>query len=300
MIRLFHQAEKIAGSDLSIFIWGEGGTGKEALARAIHEVSRRRNKPFVAAEADSQDPESFPSFFFGQAKNWSGSRDETLGILEQANKGTMFLNHIDALSSPMQVRLKRVIQTGEYYRESSAEIRKADVRMIVASTKDLTSPEYKDRFQRDLLYHLMVNSIRIPPLRERMCDLPSLAEAFLSEEAARAGRTFKGFSEEFLEYLKGYSFPDNLQELRTIVAGAVANAESEVIGIDCLPSYIRETIDREKAVPVDEFKPRRLEEVLKEHVEKTLRHFGQQKDLAARELGIPLKELERLTGDEKE
>ncbi|MCK4236087.1 MAG: sigma-54-dependent Fis family transcriptional regulator, partial [Candidatus Krumholzibacteria bacterium] len=176
MIRLFHQAEKVASSDLSIFIWGERGTGKEAIARAIHQASPRRDKPFVAVEADSQDPSRFPSFFFGQARDWDGSRKETLGLLEEANHGTLFLNNIDALTLPMQVRLKRVIQTGEYYRESSARIRYVDVRMIVSSTHDLTSPEYKDKFSRDLLYHLMVNSIQIPPLRERVDDIPLLSD----------------------------------------------------------------------------------------------------------------------------
>jgi two-component system NtrC family response regulator len=151
MIRLFHQAERIAASDLSIFIWGESGTGKEALARAIHRASQRRDKPFVAAEADSQDPDTFPAFFFGQDKTWGGTREEKPGILEEANEGTLFLNHIDALSGSMQVRLKRFLQTGEFYRENSTQIRKADVRMIVASTKDLTSPEYKDSFSRDVL-----------------------------------------------------------------------------------------------------------------------------------------------------
>lgn len=297
MIRLFHQAEKIAASDLSIFIWGESGTGKETIARAIHRAGPRRAGPFIVAEADSQDPESFPAFFFGQARNWSGSRDEATGILEQANHGTLFLNHIDALPPPMQVRLKRVIQTGEYYRESSAEIRTVDVRMIVASNKDLTNPEYKDKFQRDLLYHLMVNSVRIPPLRERTGDIPLLAEAFLTQQADKVGKDLRGFSDEFLDYLNGYSFPDNVQELHTIIAGAVANAESDTIAVDSLPSYIRETIDREKAAQIEEFKPRQLDDVVRDHVLRTLEHFAGSKEMAARELGISVDELDRIIAD---
>jgi DNA-binding NtrC family response regulator len=294
MIRLFHQAERIASSDLSIFIWGEGGTGKEALARAIHKASPRRDGPFVAAEADSQDPESFPAFFFGQARSWGGAAQETPGILEEADHGTLFLNHIDALSLPVQVRLKRVIQTGEYYRESSAQIRKADVRLIVASSKDLTEQEYQDRFQRDLLYHLMINSIQMPPLRARLGDLPLLADKFLAEESEKVGKTLKGFSDDFIEYLTGYSFPGNVQELRTIIAGAVANAESDVITLDSLPSYIRETIEHEVAADKQEFRHKTLNEIIREHIMHTLEQCRNDRDLAARKLGISVEKLERL------
>jgi DNA-binding NtrC family response regulator len=294
MIRLFHQAERLASGDLSIFIWGESGTGKEALARAIHEASPRSGKPFVAAEADSQDPESFPAFFFGQDRTWSGSREEQPGMLEEANHGTLFLNHIDALSNPMQVRLKRFIQTGEYYRENSTQIRHADVRMIVASTKDLTSPEYKDTFSRDLLYHLMINSIWMPPLRDRIGDLPLLAEEFLAEESPRTGRELEGFSADFIEYLKEYSFPGNLQELRTIIAGAAASSETSTVTAQSLPPYIHEMIGRAKVIAEEDFIPRKLEDVIREHVERTLKHFGMQKDPAAEELGISVDELNKI------
>lgn len=245
MIRLFHQAEKIASSDLSIFIWGERGTGKEALAKAIHQASPRRDKPFVVAEADSQDSEKFPAFFFGQARIWSGSEEETPGILEEADQGTLFLSHIDTLGLAMQERLKRVIQTGEYCRESSAKVRNINVRMIVSSTNDLTSRAYEDKFSRDLLYHLMVNSIKIPSLRERVNDIPLLAEYFLQKESEALGKTTKGFSGEFLECLKDYSFPGNVEELRAIVAGAVASTQTDIITEDRLPPYIREGVKPE-------------------------------------------------------
>jgi len=238
MIRLFHQAEKVASSDLSIFIWGERGTGKEALARAIHQAGPRADKPFVVVEADSQDSDKFPAFFFGQARTWDGSDEETSGILEQANQGTLFLSHIDILGLAMQVRLKRVIQTGQYCRESSTKVRNIDVRMIVSSTHDLTSRAYEEKFSRDFLYHLMVNSIRIPSLRERVDDIPLLAKHFLKKESKTTGKKITGFAGKFLECLKGYSFPDNVQELRTIVAGAVANAKTNIITEDYLPPYI--------------------------------------------------------------
>jgi DNA-binding NtrC family response regulator len=298
MIRLFHQAEKLAASNLSIFIRGETGTGKEAIARAIHKASRRGEGPFVVVEAGSQAEESFAAFFFGQARNWSGSREEAPGILEQANGGTLFLNQVDSLSLPVQVRLLRAIQNNEFYRENSTQIRKADVRMIVASARDLTRPDYRQTFLRDLLYHLMINSLYVPPLRERLDDLPLMAERFLAEEARKLGRNLTGFAADFLGFLKNYSFPGNIQELRTIVAAAAANAEGGLVTLDSLPSYIRETIEQEKAAPREGFRVRRLDEVVREHVRRTLDYLGQRRDLAAEELGVPPEELDRLTDED--
>ncbi len=295
MIRLFHQAEKLAASDVSIFIWGESGSGKEMLARAIHSASQRREGPFVVVEADSQDPDKFPAFFFGQARDWSGAREESPGLLERADNGTLFLNHIDALTLPVQVRLKRLLQNGEYYRESSTSIRTANVRMIVSCMHDLTRPEYAARFSRDLLYHLMINSIRIPPLRERRGDIPLLANLFLKEETEKAGKTITGFAPECMDLLTRYNYPDNVQELLTIVASAVANADGGVIGAESLPPIVRERIERGEA-PL--FMPRRLDEVVREHVRNTLEYFGQQRDAAASVLGVSPAEIDRIIAED--
>jgi DNA-binding NtrC family response regulator len=295
MIRLFHQAEKLAASGVSIFIWGESGTGKEALARAIHQASPRRDGPFVFVETDSVDPDKFPALFFGQAKDWHGAHEETPGLIDQANHGTLFLNNIGDLSRPSQVKLKRLIQTGEYYRESSTHVRTADVRMIVSSKRDLTHPEYANTFSRDLLYHLMINSIRIPPLRERPGDIALLANLFLKEEVARIGKEINGFSEDCMEILQKYTYPDNVQELRTIVAGAAAKEETDRITVESLPSFVTERIGR----PGEEmFHPRKLDEVVREHVRLTLAYFGQQREAAAKVLGITQAELDRLTAED--
>ena len=123
-----------------------------------------------------------------------------------------------------------------------AEILGCDVRFIVASTHDLTSSKYRDSFSRDLLYHLMVNSIRIPPLRDRADDIPILAEYFLREEVERTGRGITGFSNELLELLKQYNYPDNIQELKNIIACAVVNTDGSILNKDSLSPYIRERI----------------------------------------------------------
>jgi two-component system response regulator HydG len=297
MIRVLHQAEKMAESDLSIFIWGEPGTGKEALARSIHDASPRSDAPFIAVEADSHPPGEVPAFLFGQARVYGGEKQAAPGVLEEAEGGTLFIDKIEALDIPVQVRLKRVIQTDEYYRESSARIRRADVRFIVSSTKDLTQPEYRESFSQDLLFHLMVNPLQIPPLRERPGDIPLLARHFLRREVRRTGRRIEGFDDNFLELLKGYPFPDNMQELRNIIAMAVVNEESDRITLDSLSSYVRSRIDPDaEAGGVY----RTMDEVMRDHARLTLQQCKGDRDTAAAVLEIPREELERLLPPERE
>ncbi len=299
MIRQFHQAEKLAGSDLSIFIWGEQGTGKEPLARAIHETSARSDGPFVAIEADSQDPDDFPAFFFGRDSETGDERRSAAGVLEQADKGTLFLNNIDCLSMPVQVRLKRVIQAGEFNRESSAKIRSVDVRLIVSSTLDLTQSEYKQKFSRDLLYHLMVNTLRIPPLRDRPDDIPLLAGHFLAQAARKAGKQIKGFDDEFLEMLLQYPFPNNTRELSTIISRAVAHCEKEILTVECLPPQVVEAVSDGAAVFIAEFRPRPLREIVREFVQQTLEYFDGDRKAAMEALGISEEELDDAMGNNK-
>lgn len=294
MIRLFHQAEKIASSDLSVFIWGERGTGKEALARAIHKASARVDALFIAIDSGAGRPDEFSSKLFGRAKNWADRKEEMPGFLEAASGGTLFLDNIEKLSLPVQIRLKRVIQTKEFYRDDSTEIRNTDVRFIVASTHDLTSSEYKERFSRDLLYHLMINSIRIPPLRDHAGDIPILAKHFLSLKCEHNGTKIKGFSDEFIELLMKYSFPDNVQELQNIIASAVVNTDGEMITAEALSPYIRDRIEP-GSVPGG-FKPKKLEEIKKEYAVKTLDYCGGDKKRACNLLDISTSDLNEILG----
>jgi len=294
MIRVLHQAEKIAASDLSVFLWGERGTGKESLARAIHLVSPRADRPFVAVDADSRIPDKVPAFFFGQAQRWSSTEKDAPGILEQANYGTLFLDNIESLTLPMQVRLKRVIQTGEYCRESSAQVRQVDVRIIVSSTHDLTSKDYEENFSRDLLYHLMINSIKIPSLRERIEDVELLAQKFLKEQNEKTGGKITGFSAGFLHHLKKHHFPDNIQELGTIIATAAAACESDVITEAYLPPYIKNQLTEQTTLVDKSFRPRKLDDIVKEHVLNTLTYYGQDINKAAKKLKISPDEITRI------
>jgi DNA-binding NtrC family response regulator len=296
MIRLLHQAERMASGDLTIFLWGERGTGKEMLARAIHHASPRRDGPFVAVDAAAQDAAKFPADFFGQARIWSGAVEERAGFLEAAAGGTLYLGEIEYLTLPMQVRVKRVLQTGEYYRENSTRILKANARFIVTSSHDLTGDEFQETFSRDLLYHLMVNSVRVPPLRDHKEDIPLLAAAFLARALGKTGRAITGFDPDYFEFLARYDFPDNIQELRNIVEGSVVNAEGERITVESLPLFIRQKIATRGREVEAAFRPRRLDEVVREHVARTVEHYRGDRARAAEELGVATERVGEILG----
>ncbi|MFA4985788.1 MAG: sigma-54 dependent transcriptional regulator [Candidatus Brocadiia bacterium] len=294
MIRLFHSVERMASGDLTIFIWGERGTGKESLARAIHKASPRSKGPFIAVDADAQNPDAFAADFFGQARDWSGSREESTGFVETAEGGTLFLDNVDALPLPVQVRFKRLLQTREYYRECSTEIRMANVRFTVASQHDLTRDEYKNSFSRDLLYHLMVNSIRLPSLRERPLDVQLLANRFCAEEAEKSGRKPLDLSPEFMQFIAGYDFPDNLQELRTLIASCVVNEEGQHITVESISPYTRERINRSREKAIMDFRPRKLQVIAREHIMRMLLFFGNDRARTAAELGVSLETMDKI------
>lgn len=296
MIRLLHQAEKMALGEVTIFLWGERGTGKERLARAIHHASPRRDGPFVAVDAAAQDPGKFPADFFGQARVWSGAVEERAGFLEAASGGTLYLGEVEYLTLPMQVRLKRVLQSGEYYRENSTQIRRANARFIVTSSHDLTRDVFQETFSHDLLYHLMVNSIWVPPLRDRKEDIPLLAQAFLERAMEKTGRRIAGFDPEYFEFLARYDFPDNIQELQNIVEGSVVNVEGPRITVDSLPQFIRQKIATRDREVESGLRPRRLDDVVREHVLRTLEHCGGDRDRAAQELGIAVERVRVILG----
>jgi len=293
MIRVLHAAERMARSDMAVFISGERGTGKEALAKAIHKSSPRCSDKCVALDVAAINPDQFPADFFGQAQRWGDQEQERPGFLEKASPGTLFLDNIEQLTMPMQVRLRRVLQEGEYYREASTEIRLSEARFVVSSTCDLTAKEYKGRFDRDLLYHLMVNNLVIPPLRDRRGDIPLLAEHFLKKYSKRFRRRVPGFDQAFLEALASYDFPDNVQELRTIVkASLVATDDDQYIGVDALPAWIRDRIEKGDPDPLDAPEP--LREIERDHVQRALRYYNGDRDRTARELAITLSELDEL------
>lgn len=296
MVRLLHQAEKMAAGDLCIFIFGERGTGKRSLAKAIHRASPRRDGPFVSIDAAARDISVFPKVFFGSTPEADGEPDRR-GFLEEADGGTVFINNIDALPLPVQTRLNWVIQYGEFHREYSPRVQRVDVRVIVASLYDLAADEHHETFSQDLLYRLMVNSLHLPPLRERREAIPALALDALKREAQRLNRPIEGFTDGLMDLLLHYEFPGNVQELNDIVATCVINTESGMVGTDSLSNYMKDILTSGRR-SLASFHPRRLDEVVREHVDKTLRYTGGDKVKAATELGIDVDSLDEILKQE--
>ena len=292
MIHLYHQAEKMAPGDLCICIFGERGTGKMSLAKAIHDASPRRGEPFVAVDAAAHNMDDFPAEFFGTTSD-DEEKPARPGFLEEADGGTLFINNIELLPIPVQMRLTRVIQHKEFYRESSSRINKIDVRIIAASLHDLADEKYKDTFSRDLFYRLVVNSLHLPPLRERKEDIPILANAIMQREGQRIGRQVDGFADEFMDLLCNYDFPGNVQELNDIVATCVINSDSNLVGIESLAHYMRDILTSGRASLMS-FQPRPLEDVIRDYVEKTIQYVGGDKAKAASELEISHEEIDEI------
>ncbi len=293
MIRILHQAEKMAPGDLSILLIGERGTGKGSLARAIHKASPRRDGPFITVDVNTLEPDRFTSLFFGQVRDYGNGPEESIGFLDEACGGTLFLINIEDMPLPDQRRLNQVIKTKEFYRESSTHPQTVDLRLIAASSHDLSEGRHKDHFSRELLYHLMAHSIKLPPLSQRPDDIPVIAEHFLRRQALQLGRLEKAIDPEFIHLLQHYPFPGNLQELRDIIATALLNEEGDTIGIDSLSPYLREIV-LYGGRHLPGFQPRKLEELAREHCLATLAWCDDDRVEAALSLGIDPDELERL------
>lgn len=291
--KLFLRAEMIAAGDSPVLIHGEHGTGKEALARAIHRASRRRAGPFTAFDAAAVPSEELPGELFGMVRDFSGSQEDRPGFLETASGGTLFLDSIEILSPQVQTRLRRVMQNGEFYRERSTGIRRIDLRLVVSTSVDLDSEEYRESFSRDLLYHLMVNSLAMPPLREHPSDIPLLAGYFAKQASERAGRTQTTLSAALLAALSQYDFPGNVEELESIVGHCILNTRPGVEpGPESLPPFT--LVRMMGAAQGPSYVPARLDEVVSQHVARALAHFGGDRERAAAALGLSTDELSRL------
>jgi len=296
MIHLFHQAETLAEGSLNVFLWGERGSGKSWLAEGIHKASGRRGGPFVSLDCTVYPPDEFSNVLFGRTEDWSGEQKNITGALCEATGGTIFINNIEHMTPQVQLRLNHALHTGEFYCDNNTEILHSDVRYIVSSTHDLTGVKFKDSFSRDLLYQLMVNSLRIPPLRERPKDISLLAEYFLAEENEHNKKDIKGISPEFLDLLKHYYFPGNIQELRKLILSAIASTNDDILDVDDISTYSRERLTLGSFAST--FQPRNLQKIIREQIEATIKYCKGDLKEAARLLDISVKVMNSyLAGD---
>ena len=222
MRQIFAQLEKVAPSDLTCLITGETGTGKEMVARALHNTSGRRTRPFVVLDCSSIPRELIESTLFGHEKgSFTGAVNQQIGCFEQANGGTIFLDEIGELDVSLQPKLLRVLEQREIKRVGGDRTHKVDVRVLAATNRDLREEVNRGGFREDLYFRLSVVHVELPPLRERRDDIPGLANHFLREVGARRGIAMT-WAPDALAALVGHSWPGNVREMRNVVERAAA------------------------------------------------------------------------------
>ncbi|MBA2849585.1 sigma-54-dependent Fis family transcriptional regulator [Thermosulfuriphilus ammonigenes] len=285
MKQILDVARQVAISDCTVLITGESGTGKELLARYIHEMSPRRQKPFVVVNCGVFTEELLAHELFGHEKGaFTGATHSKKGLVDMANGGTLFLDEIAEMSPSMQVKLLRLIQEHEFYRVGGTEPIRVDIRFIAATNQDLKKAVERGDFRLDLYYRLNVVNMHLPPLAERKGDIPLLARFFLEKHAARMGKKVTSISQEVIAILKNYDFPGNVRELENIIERGVALATGETIDSSCLPEEIRQ-LDI-KAFRKKDGRYPTLEEQEIAYIRWILKETGGNKTLAAQILGI--------------
>jgi NtrC-family two-component system response regulator AlgB len=232
-------AQRVADSDTTLLIRGESGTGKTILARAIHSWGRRAARNFGVISCPSLSLELLESELFGHVKGaFTGALRDHLGRIAACEGGTLFLDEIGDLPLPLQAKLLRVLQDKEYERVGEVETRKADVRIITATSVDLAAAVKANRFREDLFYRLNVVDIVVPPLRDRQEDILPLAERLLVFFARQNHRRLLGFTNEAQETLQHYPWPGNVRELRNVIERAVLLCTGETVGAECMPMHL--------------------------------------------------------------
>ena len=225
LMRCLHMVEKVAPTDAAVLVLGESGTGKELIARAIHTLSSRRDKPMISVNCPALAATLIESELFGHEKGaFTGATSKRPGRFELAEGGTLFLDEIGELSLDLQAKLLRVLQTGEYERLGGTETRVADVRLIAATNRDLRSAIAKGEFREDLYYRINSFPIDLPPLRARVGDIPLLAEHFVRKHSGRLNKTVTAISAGMIGELVAYQWPGNIRELESVIVRALISA----------------------------------------------------------------------------
>ena len=238
--KVLETVKQISPTDTNVLLLGESGTGKELVAKAIHGLSPRSEKRFVAFNCGSFTEELMANELFGHEKGaFTGAVTNRAGLLQTADGGTVFLDEIGDMPLSMQVKLLRVIQEREFLPVGGVDAVHADVRFIAATHRDLSEDVKKGNFRQDLYYRLNVITIHLPPLADRAGDIHLLALHFLNKKSRDMGKDIQSIDREAMELLAHYSWPGNVRELENVIERAVALENGSVIGVEDLPEYIR-------------------------------------------------------------
>lgn len=300
MLRIYELVQAVAPSRTTVLMSGESGTGKSLIAHAIHQASPRRAKPYVELSCGSIPETLLESELFGHVKGaFTGAHADKVGRFLAANGGTIFLDEINSASAAMQLKLLRVLQERRFEPVGSSQTIEVDARVILASNQPLEALVAAGTFRQDLYYRINVVKIELPPLRERIGDIPGLAEHFLRLHAAELGKQIAGFSPEAIEALRRYGYPGNVRELQNIVERAAVLSRRQTIGVDDLPPQVvgqeaapaRAIAPAATAPAADEpWQPMPLEEALREPerriILRALQANGWNRQKTAEQLGI--------------
>lgn len=289
MIEIEQKIQQISSIDTPILITGETGTGKEVLARYIHEVSNRKNKPFIAINCGALPKELIASELFGYEKGtFTGAKkDGKRGKFEEADGGTIFLDEIGEMPLDLQVHLLRVLQEKEFTRLGSSKPIKIDVKIIAATNRDLQEMIEKGLFRQDLYFRLNVISLKIPPLRERKSDILPLSQHFIHHFAKKYNKTKKFYLSKSVEDLfYNYSWPGNIRELKNAIEHAVIFSTSDEIDINHLPEYFSNIDNEHSSQEKNTSNLTVIEEMEKEKIKKLLNEKNGNISAVSRELNI--------------
>lgn len=293
MLQVYKTVARVAESRSTILIAGESGTGKELVARAIHFNSPRSSKSYVAVDCGSLAETLLESELFGHVRGaFTGAVTNKKGLFEEADNGTCFLDEVGDISLAMQAKLLRVIQEHEIKRVGGTETTKIDVRIIAATNKNLEELVAEKKFREDLFYRLNVVSIHLPPLRERLDDIPFLADHFLRKHAAENEKPVSRISAEVLDLLLRYQWPGNVRELENVIERAVTLSPHSLILPEDLPRRLRVEPSEISATSLPSQVS--LTELEKIYIKKVLEETGGNKKRAADILGIDRRTLYRM------
>ena len=242
--KVLNQLEQVAATDATVLILGESGTGKELIARAVHNVSKRKDRALVKVNCAALPATLIESELFGHEKGaFTGALGRKIGRFELADGGTLFLDEIGELPLELQPKLLRVLQEGEFERLGNPETKKVNVRIIAATNRDLIEEVNKGNFREDLFYRLNVFPLEIPPLRERKEDIPLLASHFLLKYSSAFGKKVDSIGQTSINHLSNYSWPGNVRELENVIERAVITTTGNKLNLEEIPS---KKIDEER------------------------------------------------------
>ncbi|MES2827055.1 MAG: sigma-54 dependent transcriptional regulator [Bacteroidota bacterium] len=279
-------SQRVAGTDTTVLLLGETGTGKEVFAQAIHYESPRKVKPFVAVNCSSFNPELLESELFGyKAGAFTGAVKDKRGLLEEANEGTIFLDEVGEMGYDLQAKLLRVLESQTYIKVGDTQTNQANVRIIAATNRDLQAEAENGRFRLDLYYRLSVFIIELPPLSQRKDDILLIAQHYLTEFAAKVNRPELSMDREFSRLLINHNWKGNIRELKNVIERVVILADNNLITASLLPFEFHHEANTNGSM--------NMQSVEKQHIFKVLKYTRGNKTEASRLLGIGLTTLYR-------